>query len=73
MMPLNFPMSGKRSISSVWTMSLTQPGLSTNSILEELLPEIVEETTKVYDAYDVESVQVKMFLTYGFLGVYSAW
>lgn len=46
MIPMNLPPCDRRSRSEVGTISVTPSGLSTNRVLETIIPDLVKESTE---------------------------
>lgn len=73
MLPLGLPFSRRRAASSVRTISLPPPDVFTNQVLDNLIQDIVEGTTKGFDSLDAEGSKVRVFLHFcGFLEDYPA-
>lgn len=73
MLPLGFSFCRRGLSSSVRTVSLTPPGVSTNQGLDALTPYTVTGTINGFDRIEAQCPRAKVFLDMcGFLGDYPA-
>ncbi len=71
--PSSFHIRSRRSQSSIRTVSLTPAGVSTNSVLNFLIEDLVRGTLEGFDCVDAFGNRVKVFFdVLGFIGDYPA-
>lgn len=69
--PLSTGIRRRRAGSSVRTISLTPTGVSTNHVLNHIIPDIVKGATEGFKTVDAGGKQVRMFIeVVGFIGDY---
>lgn len=62
-LPLNLPLKVRQSSKAVRVLALTPPGVSTNSVLEEIIPDIVEGCTQGFEAVTPDGETIQIFWT----------
>ena len=73
MSPASLHIRSKRSQSSIRTISLTPPGVSTNSVIEHLIDDLVRGSTVGFECIDAFGKLVKVYFDIvGFIGDYPA-
>jgi hypothetical protein len=73
MLPLGVPPVSRAGCGAVRILGLTPPGVSTNEVLAEIIPDILQGTTEGFELTDANGERVTAFLdVVGFVGDYPA-
>lgn len=60
MLPLGLAIQRRRSVSSIRTIYLTSPGISTNLVLNSLIPDIIKGSADGFKCHDDKGQKVQV-------------